>query len=101
MYARWASFSVGLALVLAPLVLGYGALGPILHDVALGLLVCILALATVEWPGAAFVLLGAAGWLVLAGHAARDARPAAAALAAGVLVLLAAPFARARRSIAI
>src|SRR6266568_4831942 len=48
MGARWSTFAVGLALILAPLVLGYDALGPVLHEVALGLFVCVATLAALE-----------------------------------------------------
>src|SRR5512133_3404161 len=88
MYARWASFGLGLWLILAPLVLGYGAVAPILHDVAMGLLVCILTLAALEWPGARFALGAPALWLVVAGRAATDRASAAAELSAGALLLV-------------
>ena len=88
MYARWASFGLGLWLIIAPLVLGYRAVGPILHDVALGLLVCILTLAALEWPGERFVLAAPAVWLVVAGRASSDRAAAAAELSAGALLLL-------------
>lgn len=88
MYARWASFGLGLWLILAPLVLGYGAVAPILHDVAMGLLVCILTLAALEWPGARFALGAPALWLVVASRAATDRASAAAELSAGALLLI-------------
>ncbi len=88
MYARWASFGLGLWLILAPLVLGYRSVGPILHDVAMGLLVCILTLAALEWPGARFALAAPALWLVVAGRASADRYASAAELAAGALLLV-------------
>lgn len=88
MYARWASFAVGLWLMLAPLVLGYGSVGPILHDVAMGLLVCIATLAALEWPRARFALAGPALWLVVSSRGATDGAAAAAELSAGGLLVL-------------
>ncbi len=66
MGARWSTFAVGLALILAPLVLGYDALGPVLHEVALGLFVCVATLAALEWPTARFGLVAPGVWLLLA-----------------------------------
>jgi hypothetical protein len=88
MYARWASFAVGLWLMLAPLVLGYRSVGPILHDVAMGLLVCIATLAALEWPRARFALAGPAVWLVLASRDTGDRLAAAAELSAGALLFV-------------
>jgi len=88
MYARWASFAVGLWLMLAPLLLGYGSVGPILHDVAMGLLVCIATLAAFEWPRARFALAGPALWLLVASRGSGDRAAAAAELSAGVLLVL-------------
>ena len=65
MRARWASFSVGLWLVLAPLLLGDLSVGHVLHDVTLGLLVSVGALASLEWPAVRFALAVPAIWLVL------------------------------------
>jgi hypothetical protein len=66
MMARWASFAVGLWLLLAPLVLGHEEVAPVLHDVALGLLVCVGTLAALEWPVARLGQLVPALWLVAA-----------------------------------
>ncbi len=88
MPARWGSFAIGVALLLAPLVLGYGSAGAILHDVTMGLLVAIGALAALEWPRARFVMAAPAAWLVQTGRGAQDARAAAAELAAGALLLV-------------
>jgi len=88
MYARWTSFAIGLGLMLAPLVLGYGSVARILHDVAMGVLVCIATLAALEWPLARYVLAAPAAWLLLAGRGARDPAAAVAELAAGVLLLV-------------
>ncbi len=101
MYARWASFAIGLALMLAPLVLGYGSVARILHDVAMGALVCIATLSALEWPLARLVVVAPAVWLLLAGRAAPEAGAAVAELASGVLLLVlaavpSAPFARRR-----
>ena len=65
--ARWASFGVGLWLLLAPLVLGYPSVAAVLHDVALGMLVCVGTLAALEWPLARFALVVPAVWLGVAG----------------------------------
>ena len=66
MRARWASFAVGLWLIAAPLVLGYPTAASVLHDVALGLLVCVGALAAMEWPLARVGLALPALWLLAA-----------------------------------
>ena len=71
MLARWASFGVGLWLLLAPLVLGYPTVLAVLHDVALGILVCVGTLAALEWPAARFTLALPAIWLLRAPGAIR------------------------------
>lgn len=96
MYARWVSFAIGIALMLAPLVLGYGSVARILHDVAMGVLVCIATLAALEWPLARFVLAAPAIWLILAGRGAPEAGAAATELAAGALLLVLAAIPSAR-----
>jgi hypothetical protein len=88
MYARWASFGVGIGLLLAPLVLGYGSVASILHDVVLGTLVCIATLAALSWPSARFALAAPALWLVVSGRRGADAAAAAADLVAGALLLV-------------
>jgi hypothetical protein len=87
MYARWLSFAIGIALMLAPLVLGYGSVARILHDVAMGVLVCVATLAALEWPLARFVLAAPAIWLLLAGRGSPEAAAGAAELVAGALLL--------------
>jgi hypothetical protein len=90
MYARWTSFALGLGLVFSPLVLGYAEVGPILRDVALGLLVCVGTLAALEWPAARFLLAAPGLWMIWMGRASTD--PAAAVVevsAGGALALLA------------
>jgi hypothetical protein len=87
MYARWGSFAVGLGLILAPAVLGYGSIGPILHDVSMGLLVCIATLAALEWPHARFALAAPALWLVWTGSTTADRAAAYAEIAAGALLV--------------
>jgi hypothetical protein len=71
MLARWASFGVGLWLLLAPLVLGYPSVAAVLHDVGLGFLVCVGTLAAMEWPLARFALAIPAAWLLRASDAIR------------------------------
>jgi hypothetical protein len=66
MRARWVSFAVGLWLILSPLVLGYPNVSAVLHEVALGLLVCVATLAALEWPLARFAVTAPALWLVTA-----------------------------------
>jgi hypothetical protein len=88
MFARWASFAVGIGLMLAPVVLGYGSVARILHDVTMGVLVCVATLAALEWPLARFVLAAPAAWLLLAGRGGGPDRAAGVAeLLAGVLLL--------------
>ncbi|BDG02739.1 hypothetical protein [Anaeromyxobacter oryzae] len=96
MYARWGSFAVGLGLVLAPLVLGYGAVEPILHHVAVGLLVCIATLAALEWPPARFALALPALWLVWSARSTSDRSAAVVEIASGVLLVVLALFPSAR-----
>jgi hypothetical protein len=99
MLARWTSFAVGLGLLLAPLLLGYGAAAPILHDVAMGVLVCVATLAAIERPLARLVLAAPAVWLLVAGRGSADATVAVVDVAAGaiLLVLAAVPGARSTR----
>jgi hypothetical protein len=98
MYARWASFVVGLWLLLAPLVLGYETVAPILHDVALGTLVCVATLAALEWPLCRFVLAAPGVWLIWCGQSSAWSSGSAAAveLAAGAALLLLVPIPSAR-----
>jgi hypothetical protein len=87
-HARWAGFAVGLWLVLAPLVLGYGDAFPILHDVAVGLLVCTASIAALEWPAFRFALALPAAWLLWAGRDATDPAAAANEIASGAALVL-------------
>jgi hypothetical protein len=86
MYARWGSFAIGLGLVLAPLLAGYQDAGAILHDIALGLLLCVITLAALETPSLRFLLLAPAAWLLWTGVRAADPAAARAELLAGALV---------------
>jgi hypothetical protein len=97
MYARWASFGVGLWLVLAPLLLRYRAVGPILHDVAMGLLVCVGTLAALERPAFRFALAAPALWLLWTGRGAEQGAVAIAEVASGAALLLLAVVPSARR----
>ena len=87
-YARWGSFGVGIGLMLAPVVLGYGSAARILHDVAMGVLVCVATLAALEWPLARFVLAAPATWLLLAGRGSPGGAAPIVELAAGVILLV-------------
>jgi hypothetical protein len=97
MPARWGSFAIGLGLMLAPLVLAYEKPSAVLHDVAMGLLVCIATLAALEWPRARFAMAAPAVWLVAAGRSAGEGAAAAAELTAGGLLLALALVPSARR----
>jgi hypothetical protein len=102
MYARWGSFAVGIALLLSPLALGYGSAAPILHDVAMGSLVCVATLAALEWPRARFVLVVPGVWLAAMAPASSEPAAVAVDLSAGavLLALAAIPSARlARRTV--
>lgn len=87
---------MGLALMLAPLVLGYRSVAPILHDVAMGLLVCIATLAAIEWPRARFALAAPGIWLVAFAPFAPERGATVADLVAGSLLLVLAPIPGAR-----
>jgi len=89
MYARWATFAVGLGLILVPLVLGYQEVGPTLHDVALGLLVCLLSIAALETPALRYLNALPAGWLVWSGRLFEDSAVGLTELASGVLLIVA------------
>ncbi len=65
MRARWVTFAVGLWLILAPLLLGYPTVAAVLHDVALGMLVCVGTLAALEWPRARFAVVVPGLWLAI------------------------------------
>ncbi len=90
MRARWASFVAGLWLIIAPLALGYPTVSAVLHEVALGLLVCVGTLAAMEWPAARFAMLGPAAWLLTAPDAIGwgSRMVTANELASGLAVLL-------------
>jgi len=90
MYARWASFAIGLGLIFAPLVLGYQEVGPTLHDVALGLLVCILSIAALETPALRFLCAFPAGWLVISGRLSVDPAVSFTELGGGLVLIVAA-----------
>jgi hypothetical protein len=94
MRARWASFAVGLWLLVAPLVLGYPNVWAVLHDVALGLLVSVGTLAAMEWPLARFALVIPAAWLLRAADSISWPSPVISAneLACGVVVFALALF---------
>jgi hypothetical protein len=96
MYARWGTFAIGMGLMLAPLLAGYQDAGAILHDITLGLLVCVLTLAALETPPARFLLLAPAAWLLWTG--ARGGEPAAASaeVLAGALLVVGSLLPRAR-----
>jgi len=97
MPARWGSFAIGIGLILAPLLIGYPTPGAVLHDIAMGLLVCIGSLAALEWPRARFAMAAPALWLVAAGRSSGDGAAAAAELTAGGLLLALALVPSARR----
>lgn len=88
MYARWASFGVGLWLLLAPIVLGYAAVAPILSGVAVGTLVCVATLAALDWPRARFGLAGLALWVALDGKSATDRNASAVSIVSGVALFV-------------
>ncbi|HSN91276.1 MAG TPA: hypothetical protein VLS93_08605 [Anaeromyxobacteraceae bacterium] len=88
MRVPWAGFAVGLWLVFAPLLLGYGEAFPVLHDVALGLLVCTASLAGLERPPLRFALALPAAWLLWAGRNATDPAASANEIASGAALVL-------------
>jgi hypothetical protein len=66
MLARWTSLAIGLWLIFSPLLLGYQTVAPIVHDVLLGLLASVSALAALERPALRFTAGLPGLWLVLA-----------------------------------
>jgi hypothetical protein len=97
MAARWGSFAIGTALMFSPLVVGYESAAAVVHDVAMGLLVCVATLAALEWPRARWAMALPALWLVAAGRASADGAAAAAEIGAGSLLLALALVPSARR----
>jgi hypothetical protein len=83
--------------MLAPIVIGYATPGAVLHDIAMGLLVCLASLAALEWPRARFAMAAPALWLVAAGRTSGDGGAAAAELTAGGVLLALALVPSARR----
>lgn len=82
----------------APLVLGHATAAAVLHDVALGLLVCVASLAALEWPAARYSLLAPATWLLTAPRAMSWQQPAVevnqVALGVAVAILAVVPSGR-------
>jgi hypothetical protein len=95
-YARWGTFAVGMSLVLTPLAFGYSQVGPVLHEVALGLLACVLALAALETPALRFLNLLPSAWLGWSGPQSADPKARVAEVLASVLLLAFALAPRAR-----
>lgn len=96
MFARWGTFAVGMGLILAPLVLGYREVGPTVHDVAIGLVVCILALAALENPALRFLSALPAVWLVWTGRLSTDPGAGLTEVIGGALLVVATLVPRAR-----
>lgn len=95
MYVRWATFAIGFGLVMAPMVIGYEQVGPTLHDVAIGCVICILALAALENPALRFLQTLPAAWLMWTGAFAEPPTQLTE-IAAGALLVAAALVPRAR-----
>lgn len=98
MYVRWGTFAIGMGLILAPLLAGYQDAGAILHDIALGVFVCVLALAALETPSIRFLLLVPAAWLAWTGARAGDPVVSRAEILAGALLAVATLLPRIRPS---
>ncbi len=96
MFARWGTFAIGMGLVVAPLAVGYQQIGPILHDVAIGLVICILALAALETPALRFLNALPAAWLVWTGLLGTGSRADLAEIVGGALLVVAVLVPRAR-----
>jgi hypothetical protein len=89
MYGRWGTFAIGIGLILAPVVIGYPEVTSILHDVAMGLLACVLSLAALETPALRYLSFLPAGWLIWTGHRAAHAGVSRVELLAGALLVAA------------
>lgn len=100
MYARWSTFAIGMGLVLGPMVVGYQQVGPVLQDVAIGCVVCILTLAALENPSLRFLNALPAAWLVWTGSLAADAVAQLAEVVCGALLVIAVLVPRARLRLA-
>jgi hypothetical protein len=97
MASRWGTFAIGLGLLLAPLAVGYATAGAILRDVSAGTLVCVAAVASLQWPRARVVHVLAALWLADSARRGSETRTAAVELSAAVLLLGLALLPRRRR----
>jgi len=97
MGARWSPFAVGLGLLVAPLAAGYASAAAIVRDVAVATLVCVAALAALQWPRLRAVHALAALWLVLSARRTTDVRAAPVELAAAALLVVALLLPRRRR----
>ena len=97
MGSRWATFVIGLGLLLAPLAAGYASAAAILRDVSTATLVCVTALASMQWPRVRLLNVLTALWLFHSARRTADARAASVELAAGALLLAAALLPHRRR----
>lgn len=89
---RWVSFGLGMWLILAPLFFGYDQVAAILHDVALGLIVCVVALAAIERPVIRFLVAAPGIWLLCAQQLLQFGRAASRTeIAVGILLMIIAP----------
>jgi hypothetical protein len=98
MFVRWGTFAVGLGLMLAPLAVGYASAGAVLHDVALGLLVCAASVVALGRRPARYALAAPAVWLMAVARDRADARAAIPPLAAGAILLVLAALPRGHAS---
>jgi len=66
MWSRWLNLVLGIWLILAPPVLGYRAPAAHVNDVAVGIAVAVVALASIVLPFLRYIQTVLGAWLVLA-----------------------------------